>query len=88
MAALIATGAAKVYKSYLSKAARACRKGGATEKATCMKKYSIDNKKRHIQLLQQGKATCRFSKDPAKCTYKIDRKINKIKLGMGTLHKE
>ncbi len=88
LAALIATGAWKVYKSYLSKAAKACKQHKSTEKETCMRKFALQHKKRYIALLQKGKESCKFSKNPAKCTFKIDKKINKVKLQLGTLHKK
>jgi len=87
LAALIATGAFKVYKSYLSKAAQACSKHSKTEKQTCIKQYTLQNKTKYMQLLQKGKDSCKYSRDPAKCTFKIDKKINKIKLELSTLHK-
>jgi hypothetical protein len=86
LAALILTVSFKVYKRYLSKAARFCSKKEGTDKSACMIKFKREAMQKRILMLRAGKDSCKFSKDPAKCNFKIDKKINKIKLQLGNLH--
>jgi len=86
LAALVLTVSFKAYKQFLSKAARQCRNQKGRDKNVCMEKFRRISMKKRVELLEAGKQTCKFSKNPAKCTFKIDKKINKIKLKLGTLH--
>ena len=81
LAALIILVSYKVYKLYLSKAARACSNQGTKElKKKCIKKYKIEALKAQIKDLTSAKTGCKETKNPQKCAAKVDQKINSIKL--------
>jgi hypothetical protein len=75
LAAIVAYGATKIYKNYLSKAARAC--DGKPDKAACMKDFKVKAAKAKIAALKSGMSKCAQSKDPAACKASIQSKINK-----------
>jgi hypothetical protein len=75
----------KIYKRFLSKAARACKKLGSKEKTSCIVKYRINGYREQIKGLTAAKGLCNKTKKPKKCTSKIDLKIRKIKAKLGEL---
>lgn len=77
LATMIGYGAYKIYKNYLSKAARAC--AGKPDKTSCMKQYKINAIKAQISKLNSDAGKCSKSKDPVKCKASIQNKINKLK---------
>jgi len=77
LAALLAYGASKIYKSYFSKAAKAC--SGQGDKAGCMAKYKASAVKAQIADLSKSASACSKSKNPEKCKASIIAKINKLK---------
>jgi len=80
LAALLAYGASKIYKSYFSKAAKAC--AGQGDKAGCMAKYKATAIKAQIADLSKAASACAKSKNPDKCKASIAAKINKLKAKM------
>ena len=70
-------GGYKVYKNYLSKAAKACK--GSGNKKVCMDKYKNKALKAQISSMQSKLSTCSKDKDPAKCKMKIQTKIENLK---------
>ena len=83
VAALIITVSYRIYKRFLSKAARACKNLGGEAKTSCMNKYKMQSKRTHIAQLQKGRSICSKSKKPGKCTASIDKKIRKLKVQLG-----
>jgi hypothetical protein len=84
-AALIITVAYKMYKRFLSKAAKACKgKSGAT-KTSCMNKYKKQATQQRINALQKGMTACGKTKDPGKCKITITKKIRNLKAQLGEL---
>jgi len=69
----------KVYKKYISKAARACKQFKGDQKNTCMEKHRGEAKKARIMALEKSKSLCAKSKDPKLCVAKIKHKIRKLK---------
>lgn len=77
--AAAAFAATKIYKNYLSKAAKACSTKKGDAKKICMNKFKLDAMKHRIVALNKGKGACKKSKDPKKCVKGIDNKISKLK---------
>lgn len=75
----ITYAAIKIYKNYLSKAAKACSGKKGEEKKSCMEKFKKDAIKQKIKYLEAGKPRCKHSKDPKTCVAKLDLKIAKAK---------
>lgn len=76
-AALVSYAAYKIYKNYLSKAARSC--SGSADKSTCMKQFKNKAIQAQISKLSSGMGSCAKSKNPAKCKAAIQGKIAKLK---------
>jgi flagellar biosynthesis/type III secretory pathway protein FliH len=85
IAALVITVSYKVYKRFLSKAARACKNLAGDAKTSCMNKYKRESLKAQVTELQKGRSICSKSKDPGKCTLKIDKKLHNIKVKLGAV---
>ena len=85
IAALVITASFKIYKRFLSKAARACNKFAGQSKTSCMNKYKRDALKAQVTELTKGKSKCSNTKDRAKCVQKIDKKIQGVKVKLGAL---
>ena len=67
----------KIYKNYLSKAARAC-KGQGAEKAACMQNYRNQGIKAKIAAVNSGAAKCANTKNPEKCKAAIAKKVSAL----------
>jgi len=65
----------KIWKNYLSKAAKACK--GAPDKESCMARYKETAMQAQLQKLQDAKKDCSSSSSPEKCMAKIDKMIAK-----------
>lgn len=78
-AALAVTLAAKVYKNYLSKAARACKGKKGPEKQQCMRKAKMNARKEKITSLTKAQGICSKTKNPGQCVAKLKLKIAKEK---------
>ena len=76
MAAATAWAALKVYRNYLSKAARAC--SGRPDKKECMEKFKNAANKARIAKLKSGMTGCAKDKNPEKCRALIQAKIDKL----------
>jgi hypothetical protein len=80
MAALVSLVATKLYKSYISKAARACKGQASSElKKACMRKYAINGLEMKVRALQNGIKACDSAKNPGKCRDSVNSKIAKAK---------
>lgn len=66
----------KVYKRYLSDAAKACK--NSADKTKCMAEYRIKGHQNKITSLRSSKSLCNKTKDSAKCNSKIDKEIISI----------
>jgi len=69
----------KIYKSFFSKAARACSGKSGDEKKACMAQYRLRALRAQIAALTKAKSSC---KGDAKCIAKLDAKITKLKAKM------
>lgn len=83
--ALATVAARKIYKNYLSNAAKACSKKSGIEKENCMQKFKKAAQKAKITELQKGLSKCPKSKDPTTCKSKLNINIAKEKAKMGEL---
>ncbi len=79
LAALALYASYKIYKRFLSKAARACKGMGGADKSACMKKYKVSALNAQIKSLSSAGAKCSKSKDPAKCKAGIQKKVAGLK---------
>jgi len=82
LAALATTLAFKVYKNYLSRAAKACQGKKGAEKQQCMRKVKMDARKQKIMSLTKAQSVCSKTKNPEKCVAKLKLKIAKEKAKM------
>lgn len=80
-AAAVAAGV-MAYKRFFSKGAKACK--NAPDKPKCTKELKIKAMGARIQAMNTGKAKCANTKNPAKCTAKIDQKIAATKTKMAS----
>lgn len=85
VAALVIVVANKVYKRFLSAAARACNKFKGDQRTSCMANYRRQALKKKLADLQQGVSACKHTKKPEKCKQRIAAKINSTKAKLGTL---
>jgi len=65
----------RLYKDYLTRAARACANLDPKEKRLCMLKYKIDGKRKQLATLTSLVAKCRQTKNPDECLDKLRQKI-------------
>jgi hypothetical protein len=79
LAAIIATAAYKVYKGYLSKAAKACQGRKGEDKTKCMKDYKRKAVQEEIKAMTKLMSECSKSKEPVKCKNAIKKKIDSKK---------
>ena len=79
IAALLATAGYKVYKQFLSQAAKSCSQFGGDAKKQCMEKFGKKAKLAQVATLQKGLKACRKAKDPSKCSQKLTKKIYSLK---------
>lgn len=86
LVALAVTTAYKIYRDYLSKAARACGKGkSGILKKKCVDEFKKKAQKEKIASLQKSISKCSKTKDPTVCKNKLQSKIAKEKAKMGEL---
>ena len=74
---------AKVYKRYLSQAAKACSGKAGDAKTNCMQKFKLDAIKSKIQAMEAGKSHCKTTSNPEKCVSKLQQKIAQEKAKLG-----
>ncbi len=75
-AALVGYGGAKLYKNYLSKAARACAGKTGEEKAKCMAKFRTEAAKVRLEYLKSSMDKCKGTGDPDLCKKMIKEQMN------------
>jgi hypothetical protein len=83
--ALSATIGYKMYKRFLSQAARQCRGRKGVQKTNCMNKAKRDANKAKLIGIQKGLPLCSKTKNPGKCQAKLQRKITIAKAKLGQL---
>ena len=76
----------RVYKVFLSKAARQCRGLGGPEKRECIVKFRKAGYQAKLNSYIKARNDCRSTKDPQRCVRHIDLKIKRVKYKMGTLY--
>ena len=89
VAVLIAAATAaghRIYKVYLSKAARQCGGLSGPEKRNCIVKHKKVGLQAKMQSYAKAKTDCAGSKNPQRCQRDLDTKIKKVKYKMGTLY--
>jgi hypothetical protein len=78
LAALAIQGSIKAYKTYLSKAGRACAGLQGEHRSDCIVKYKHEARKNQLAALQHNITLCVKSKHPDKCRQKIQKKISSV----------
>jgi hypothetical protein len=89
VAVLVAAATAaghRIYKVYLSKAARQCRRLSGPERRSCIVKHRKAGLQAKLQSYSKAKGDCAGSKNPERCRRDLDTKIKKVKYKMGTLY--
>lgn len=71
----------KLYKSFLSKAARSCK--GAPDKKECIKRYKEQGMVKQIKKIQGNMSKCKKTNNPEKCKEKLEKHIRKIRVKLG-----
>lgn len=75
LALLVISLAFLVYRRFMSKAAKACKKFKGEERKECIKKYREKAKQLKVQTLMQNRKVCSKTKNPQKCVEKINKKL-------------
>jgi len=83
VAAAIIVGSYKIYKDYLSKAARACSKHKGLKKKECIATYKKGATQKRIGYLTSRGIKCGKSKNPDKCKAKVHKELAKLKKKLG-----
>jgi len=65
----------RLYKDYLTRAARACANLDPKEKRLCMLRFKIDGKRRQLAALRSLLTKCRQTRKPDECVDKLRQKI-------------
>jgi hypothetical protein len=68
----------RIYRNYLTKAAKACKNFTGPEKNNCMLKFKIEAAKQQLDSLKMALSACDSSQDPEKCKKTIELKIKKL----------
>jgi len=80
IAALLALISRKIYKSYLSKAARSCKSTKGTQKIECLRKFQIDGIVASIKAIKSSRDVCKATNKPSSCIAKVEKRIRKQKI--------
>jgi len=78
----------KLYKNFLSKAARACKGKSGADKKICMNMFKIKALQTQIRDLQQASKTCSSTSNIAKCKKLLSKKIDKLNKKIENLKSE
>jgi len=82
-----ATAAAhRLFKIYLSKAARQCGELSGPEKRNCIVKFKKGAYQVKVNAYMKARSDCAKTKNPQKCQQALDTKIKKVRYKMGTLY--
>lgn len=82
-----ATAAAhRVYKIYLTKAARDCKGRSGSERRDCIVRYRKTGYQAKINTYAKARSDCAASKNPERCKRHLDDKIKKAKYKIATLY--
>jgi len=82
LAALALYASVKVYKRFMSKAAKSCAGQSGSAKTMCMKKYQHSAIGAQVKDLTSAMSACAKSKSPEKCKVPIQKKISKLQVKM------
>jgi len=75
----------KVYKQYLTKAAKACKGNRGIEKEVCMIKHKKKATQKKIEVLKKAVKDCEKTNNVGKCKKKVQDQINREKKKLGDL---
>lgn len=76
----------RVYKIYLSKAARQCKGFSGPERRSCIVRFKKAGLQAKMNAYVKAKNDCAGSKDPERCRSQLDIKIKKVRYKAGTLY--
>lgn len=74
----LAMTAYRMYKDYLTKAARHCDSFEGRDKSLCMTKYKLEGLKKRKEKLEEDIRKCAEARDQQKCEESLKKKINKL----------
>ena len=69
----------RMYKDYLSKAARSCDTMEGRDKTLCMTKYKMEGTRAQMEKLRKSLSKCQEAKYPQKCQERLQEKISKLR---------
>ena len=81
--ALVLAASYKVYRDYLSKAAKACKGKQGADKRNCMSEFKKKARKAKVMAMQKNISKCSRTKNPSECKRKLQAKIAMEKAKMG-----
>jgi len=76
----------RVYKIYLSKAARQCKGFSGPERRNCIVRFKKAGLQAKMNAYVKARNDCPGSKNPEKCRSQLDIKIKKVRYKSGTLY--
>ncbi len=82
LAALALYASVKLYKRFMSKAAKSCAGQAGSAKTMCMKKYQHSAIAAQVKDLGLAMKACAKSKSPEKCKVPIQKKISNLQVKM------
>jgi hypothetical protein len=82
LAALALYASVKLYKRFMSKAAKSCSGQSGSAKTACMKKYQHGAIAAQVKDLSSAMKACAKSKSPEKCKVPIQKKISNLQVKM------
>mgnify|MGYP001431390638 CR=1 FL=1 len=85
LVAVVLIASYKIYKMYLSKAARSCSNFKGNEKQICMLSYQIKAHQKEITVLEQSLSKADTTNDPEKFRNVISQRIQKIEIRINVL---
>ncbi|MFW6242532.1 MAG: hypothetical protein ACOC2W_00065 [bacterium] len=67
----------RLYKEFLTKAAKECKQYIGRDKSLCMAKFELDGLKLKKEHLENGLKDCDKARDPKSCKMKIEKELDK-----------
>lgn len=78
----------RLYKEYLTKAARKCDTFTGRDKTLCMTKYKMEATRAQMEKLRKSLSKCEEAKYPQKCQERIKEKISNLQEKYKNLEKK
>lgn len=89
LVAKLLAGSVKFYKDRISRYGKQCKdfKHGSPGRVKCERRVKAKALYDRAKLLSNSKQECKKTKDPAKCSQKLDQKVNELKMKASQIEK-